>query len=77
MRNATAIDPASRSRLSWSTTLASLKSHGIPETDPRVKAAREGLAFHKVARSIADTKGHLSPAGVDRLVAALHGAVSA
>lgn len=68
------VDPASRSAASWSATLASLKSHGIPDDDPRMVAAREGLAFHRVARSIAAEEGQLSRAGVDRLIAALHGA---
>lgn len=39
-------------------------------------AAREGLAFHRIAAQIAAEEGLISPAGVDRLVAALHGAVS-
>lgn len=74
--NTTTCDPASRSAQSWAAIVASLASHGVPDDDPRMIAAREGLAFHRVRRSIAAEEGHLSRAGVDRLVAALHGAVA-
>lgn len=70
------VDPASKSASSWSATLASLKAHGCGDDDPRVKSAREGLAFHRVRRQVEAEQGKLSRAGVDRLVAALNGAVA-
>ena len=56
--------------------LASLKSRGAPDTDVRVIEARQGLAYHRVLRSVERDAGQLSPAGVDRLVSQLRGAVS-
>ncbi len=70
------LDPASRSASSWSAMLASLIAHGFGDDDPRVKSAREGLAFHRVRRQVEAEQGKLARAGVDRLVVALHGAVS-
>lgn len=70
-------DPASRSAASWSATLASLKSRGVPDDDPRVAAAREGLAFHRVRRAVTAETGQLSAAGIDRLVAQLREGVPA
>lgn len=70
-------DPASRSAASWSATLASLKSRGVAEDDPRVVSAREGLAYYRVRRAVVAEAGHLSPAGVDRLVAQLREGVPA
>ncbi|STZ60796.1 hypothetical protein [Mycolicibacterium tokaiense] len=71
------IDPAERTAASWSATLASLKSRGVPDDDPRVVTAREGLAYHRVHRAVTAESGHLSAAGVDRLVAQLRQGVSA
>ncbi|MHA3021137.1 hypothetical protein ACXPWS_12850 [Mycobacterium sp. BMJ-28] len=70
------VDPASRSASSWSASLASLKSRHVAESDPRIAAAREGLAYHRVRRSIVAEAGQLSPAGVDRLVSALREAAA-
>ncbi|ANE82880.1 hypothetical protein A7U43_13230 [Mycobacterium adipatum] len=70
-------DPAARSAASWSATLASLKSRGVPDDDPRVIAAREGLAYHRVHRAVTAESGHLSAVGVDRLVAQLRQGFSA
>lgn len=77
MTSVLSTDPAARSAASWSATLASLKSRGVPDDDSRVVAAREGLAYHRVHRAVAAETGQLSPAGIDRLVAQLREAVSA
>lgn len=69
-------DPASRSASSWAGTLAALKSRAVPDDDPRVIAAREGLSYHRVHRAVAAETGQLSRAGVDRLVLALREAVA-
>ncbi|MEZ0053249.1 hypothetical protein ABIA30_004276 [Mycobacterium sp. MAA66] len=69
-------DPASRSASSWSATLASLKSRGAPDTDPRCIEARQGLAYHRAKRAIDANAGQLSPTGVDRLAADLRAAVA-
>ena len=47
-----------------SASLASLKSRGVPDDDPRVMAAREGLAYHRVQRAVAAQC--LDDAGPDR-----------
>lgn len=70
-------DPAARSAASWSATLASLKSRGVVDEDPRVVTAREGLAFHRVRRAVMAETGQLSAAGIDRLVAQLREGVTA
>lgn len=70
------IDPASRSASSWSASLASLKSRGAPDSDPRVIAARQGLSYWRCKRSVDAEAGQLSRAGVDRLVSDLRGAVA-
>lgn len=74
--NATIVDPASRSASSWSATLASLKSRGAPDTDARVIEARQGLAFHRVARAVERERGQLSRAGAERLRSAISEAIS-
>jgi hypothetical protein len=76
MASTLTVDPASRSASSWSALLASLKSRGAPETDQRVIEARQGLAFHRVRRSITREAGQLTAAGVDRLRVALTEAVA-
>jgi len=70
-------DPAARSAASWSATLASLKSRGVPDDDPRVITAREGLAYYRVRRAVVAETGQLSAAGVDRLVAELRQGMTA
>lgn len=74
-----ATDPASRSASSWSATLAVLKSHRAPDTDPRVIEARDALAYWRVRRVIDAERGNLSPEHVPALADMLthaHGAVS-
>ncbi|MCA4726890.1 hypothetical protein [Mycolicibacterium fortuitum] len=72
----TAVDPASRSASSWSATLASLKSRGGPDTDVRVIAARQGLAYWRCRRTLDAEAEQLSRPGVDRLVSQLRQAVA-
>lgn len=72
----TVIDPASRSAASWSATLASLKSRGAPDTDARVIAARQGLAYWRCRRTIDAEAEQLSAAGADRLVSQIRQAVA-
>ncbi|QEN13752.1 hypothetical protein ACRDU6_14725 [Mycolicibacterium sp. ELW1] len=76
MTATTTTDPASRSASSWSAMLASLKSRGAPDTDARVIEARQGLAYHRVLRSVERDGAELSKPGVDRLVSQLRQAVS-
>ncbi|OBB38025.1 hypothetical protein [Mycolicibacterium fortuitum] len=73
---ATTVDPASRSASSWSALLANLKSRGAPDTDPRVIECRQGLAYHRVLRSVVRDVGELSAPGVDRLVSQLRQGVT-
>ncbi|BBX83543.1 hypothetical protein MAUB_14160 [Mycolicibacterium aubagnense] len=56
--------------------MASLKSRNAPDHDPRVLAARQGLAYWRVRRSVEREAGQISPAGVDRLRADLAEAVA-
>lgn len=69
-----AIGPVDRTAASYSASLASLKSRRVPDTDPRVVAAREGLAFHRVARAIDAEAGQIAAGHVDALVARLRDA---
>lgn len=62
-----ATDPASRSASSWSSTLAVLKSRGVPDTDPRVIEARDALAYWRVRRVIDAERGNLSPEHIPAL----------
>ncbi|OPX12579.1 hypothetical protein [Mycobacterium sp. AT1] len=69
-------DPAVRSAASYSAVVASLKSRQVPDDDPRVIAAREGLAFHRVARAIDAEAGQIAPGHVDALVSRLRQGVA-
>ncbi|CAN5223342.1 hypothetical protein BH11ACT6_BH11ACT6_05120 [soil metagenome] len=71
-----AIGPAERTAAGHSASLASLKSRRVPDDDPRVIAAREGLAFHRVARAIDAEAGQIAPGHVDTLVSRLREAVT-
>ncbi|WP_445168771.1 hypothetical protein ACTXG7_05260 [Mycolicibacterium sp. Dal123E01] len=69
-------DPAiRRTASSHSASLASLKSRNVPDDDPRVIAAREGLSYHRVLRAIDAEAGQIAPAHVDALVSRLREAV--
>lgn len=70
------IDPAERTAASNSASLAALKSRKVPDTDPRVIAARAGLSFHRLQRAIAAEAGQIAPCHVDRLLAQLREAVA-
>lgn len=69
-------DPAARSAASYSGLLASCKSRGVPDDDPRVVSAREGLAFHRVVRAIDAVDGQIASDHVDALVTRLREAVA-
>ncbi|MCH9728737.1 MAG: hypothetical protein K0U84_03470 [Actinomycetia bacterium] len=70
-------DPAALTPSQWAAKLAAYLSRGRGNDDPGVIACREALAFWRIRRVVDRETGHLSAAGVDRLVAQLHGAVSA
>lgn len=48
----------------------------MPDTDPRVVTARQGLAYWRCKRSVDAEAGQLNQAGVDRLVSDLRCAVT-
>ncbi len=60
--------------MSWVARLAWLKREGVSESDQRVVECRAALAYYRIHKVIDDESG-LSPAGVDRLVLELRGAV--
>ena len=62
-----ATDPASRSASSWSSTLAVLKSRGVPDTDPRIIEARTALAYWRVRRVLDAERDNLSPEHIPAL----------
>ncbi|MGU3501895.1 hypothetical protein [Mycobacterium sp. C31M] len=61
------VDPASRSAASWSSTLAGLKSAGVPNTDPRVIEAQAAGAYWRVRRILDQERGNLSAAHIPAL----------
>ena len=73
-----ATDPASRSASSWSSTLAVLKSRGVPDADPRIFEARTAPAYWRVRRVLDAERENLSPAHIPARADMLkhaHGAV--
>lgn len=61
---------------SWRSRLASLKSRGAADGDPRVVECRQALAFLRVSKAIDTAVGELSATDVDQLVEALRQAVA-
>lgn len=60
-------DPASRTASSWSSTLAALKSRGVPDTDPRVIEAHTALAYWRVRRVLDAERTNLDPTHIPAL----------
>lgn len=74
-----AIDPAARTASSWSSTLAALKSRGVPDTDPRVIECHTALAYWRVRRVVDAERGNLASehiAALSDLLRHPHGAVT-
>ncbi|BBX92723.1 hypothetical protein H5U98_15705 [Mycolicibacterium boenickei] len=67
MTVAATVDPASRTASSWSSTLAALKSRGVPDTDPRVLECQTALAYWRCRRVIDAERDNLNPAHIPAL----------
>ena len=76
----TATDPGSRTASSWSSSLAALKSRGVPDTDPRVTEAHTALAYWRGRRVLDRERSLLAPEHIPALADMLrhaHPAVTA
>jgi hypothetical protein len=75
MTNCLSSDPAELSPPQWQSRLASLKSHGLPDNDPRVAECRAALAYWRCRRVLDAERGKIAPDHLDELVESLRGAV--
>lgn len=67
----TPTDPATLSPIQWGTRLASFKSRGTADTDPRVAECLAALAYWRCRRVIDAERAHLAPAHADALAGLL------
>lgn len=75
--NVTFDPPADRSAIHWQTRLASFKSRGIPDSDPRVVECTNALAFWRIMKVIDDAQDKVATAHLPVLVGRLRAAVAA